>query len=233
MISFGVAIWAVSAAVLGLGLAFASEPIALLLHAVIAPLAAGLGAWVWFRRFGRRGPFDTAAVFAGVGLVANYLIYAVYARDGVVLVDNLAGALLPTLEIFVVTFVMGLIINVPHTVEVQVLVEAICPRVFKALREPDPAMPGTRTLTAEAPPTRIELAVTDTPAPIAHQTDHVVLERVDSNTRVTWTTRFEVESSPLAGRVGRRTANRLVEELTHQLEEKAVALARDARKQAA
>lgn len=156
MVTHALTLWGGSAAVLWLGLQWASEPVALAVHGVFVVVWAAVVASVWFTRFGRRGPVDTAAVFGGGTLVADFALWAFAARGGIEIVDNVAGVAIPLVVAGLVVFAIGMLVNVDHTVRVHGVVDGFQPEVFAALVEPEliqmhPAVRGLSATTDGEP----------------------------------------------------------------------------------
>ena len=223
MVAFGLAIWAGSAAWLWIGLQLAAEPVVIAGHALIVLAWAAVVAWVWFHRFGRRGPVDTALVFTGVPLILDFAAYAFAARGGVVLVESVVGVALPLLGVGVVVLLVGLLVNVPQSVEVTGLVRGFQPEVFDALAASDVPLSDADgslhdAVTEWDPPRTLAYQVPEPVLPFEHIVGDLSLERVDAGVIVTWRATLRVSAFPLSGFVGRREASRLAETLALHLD---------------
>ena len=70
----GLVIWAVCGAVMFAGLAFTSLTMALVLHALAAPIIAAVVTWFYFKRFHYTSPLVTALFFVAVVILMDVFV---------------------------------------------------------------------------------------------------------------------------------------------------------------
>jgi hypothetical protein len=99
--------WAACAAVMGALLATGSRTLALVVHAVAAPLIFVAVARHYFRERGARDPFPTALAFVFIVALLDLVVVAGLVQHSFALFASIAGTWLPFLLVFVATLVTG------------------------------------------------------------------------------------------------------------------------------
>lgn len=102
----GFAGWALCAATMGLLMSFASTTLAIVLHAIAAPLFFIVIARHYFMAYGARDPLATAAVWTAMVIGLDVVLAGVVLRDFAML-GSFAGAWLPFALIFGATWSTG------------------------------------------------------------------------------------------------------------------------------
>jgi hypothetical protein len=107
LIGHGLVGWALCAAVIGIGLAVTSLPIALTVHAVAAPVIFAGVAWVYFTRFNFTLPLYTAEAFALIVVFMDVFVVAMIIQKNFDMFQSFTGSWLPFILIFFSTLLTG------------------------------------------------------------------------------------------------------------------------------
>lgn len=105
------AVWALCGATMGIGLAFAPLPTALLVHAVAAPLIAAAVSTVYFTRFGGTQPLATAAFVLGFVALVDLFVVALLINRSLDMFRSVLGTWLPFALIFAATYATGVVVR--------------------------------------------------------------------------------------------------------------------------
>jgi len=109
--AFAIVGWAVCAAAIGIGFALMTERGALILHAIVAPIAfAGLS-WVYFTRFGYTRPLTTALLFVAIVVALDVVVVAVLILGSFAMFASPLGTWLPLFLIFTSTWATGTLVD--------------------------------------------------------------------------------------------------------------------------
>ena len=103
----GVVGWAICGATIGVGREVISMEAALLIHAVVAPLAFGLLAWHHFRRFPASSPGRTALMMLGIVVGLDGLVVAPLFERSYAMFRSVIGTWLPFASILAATYLAG------------------------------------------------------------------------------------------------------------------------------
>lgn len=101
------ALWALCAASMMIGLAVASEETALVVHAIGAPIFAGVVGWNYYRRFGYTTPLQTAAAFISFVVVVDFFLVALIINRSLEMFASLLGTWIPFALIFGSAYLVG------------------------------------------------------------------------------------------------------------------------------
>jgi hypothetical protein len=105
--AFAIVGWAICAAAIGIAFGLMTERGALILHAIVAPIAfAGLS-WVYFKRFGYTRPLTTALLFVAIVVALDVFVVAILIQRSVVMFASPLGTWIPLLLIFISTWATG------------------------------------------------------------------------------------------------------------------------------
>ena len=108
---FAIVGWAVCAATIGIGFRLMSEHGALVLHAIVAPIAfAGLS-WLYFTRFAYTPPLATALLFLAIVVALDVFVVALFIEKSFAMFASVLGTWVPLSLIFVSTWVTGVVVS--------------------------------------------------------------------------------------------------------------------------
>ena len=99
--------WALCFATMGIGMATTSLNNALIIHAIAAPIIFGCVAWVYFSRFYYTTPLQTALIFVGFVICADFLVVALIINRSLDMFASLLGTWIPFVLIFLSTYLVG------------------------------------------------------------------------------------------------------------------------------
>src|SRR4030066_936076 len=99
--------WALCFATMGIGMAVTTLSNALIIHAVASPIIFGIVAFVYFTRFHYTSPIQTALVFVGFVISADFFIVALIINQSLEMFASLLGTWIPFALIFLSTYVVG------------------------------------------------------------------------------------------------------------------------------
>ena len=80
---------------------------ALVVHAVGAPLIAGLVAWVYFKQFHYTTPLSTVGLFTGIVIFMDVFVVALLIEQSFTMFASFVGTRLPFALIFVAAYLTG------------------------------------------------------------------------------------------------------------------------------
>lgn len=103
--------WALCAATMGLLLAVGSLTVALVVHAIAAPIFFALVSRHYFAGRGAREPLTTALVFTGVVAALDLLVVAGAVQRSLEMFTSIAGTWLPFALIFLTTWATGTLMS--------------------------------------------------------------------------------------------------------------------------
>jgi hypothetical protein len=99
--------WAFCAAIMGIGPLMTSMRNTLILHAVAGPLAFGLLAFIYQKKYGHFSPMVTAAVFIAFVILVDFFLVAMLILKDYAMFDSVSGTWLPFILIFLVSYGAG------------------------------------------------------------------------------------------------------------------------------
>ncbi len=108
LLGFAFTGWAACTAVMGIGLAVTSLDVALVVHAVVAPIVFAILTIVYFRRFNDAGPLLTAVVFLAFVMAMDAVLIAGIVQRSFAMFASPLGTWIPFASIFGATFLAGL-----------------------------------------------------------------------------------------------------------------------------
>ncbi len=110
---FAIAGWVVCAAAIGIGFSLMTERGALILHAIVAPIAfAGLS-WFYFTRFAYTKPLTTALLFLAIVAALDVFVVALLIERSFVMFASVLGTWAPLILIFASTWATGILVYHP------------------------------------------------------------------------------------------------------------------------
>ncbi|MGP0091194.1 MAG: hypothetical protein ACLPKB_14720 [Xanthobacteraceae bacterium] len=108
VVTFALLGWGLCAASIGIGFSVTSQTMALIVHAIVAPVVfAGLS-WVYFTHFAYTTPLVTAALFLAVVAVLDLFVVALLILRSFTMFGSILGTWLPFGLIFAATWATGL-----------------------------------------------------------------------------------------------------------------------------
>ena len=99
--------WALCVASIGIGFAVTTQTMALVVHAIVAPVVFAALSWVYFTRFAYTTPLVTAALFLGIVAALDLVVVALFILRSFAMFGSLLGTWLPFVLIFVATWATG------------------------------------------------------------------------------------------------------------------------------
>lgn len=103
--------WALCFATIGIGMAVTSLEIALIAHAIAAPIIFSVISWFYFSRFNYTKPLATAFIFVTFIMAMDFVVVALMINRSLEMFTSLLGTWIPFALIFVSTYLTGLIVN--------------------------------------------------------------------------------------------------------------------------
>ncbi len=99
--------WALCFATMGIGLATMSLNNALIIHAIGAPIFFASVSLVYFKRFNYTTPLQTALIFVGFVILADFFVVALLINRSLDMFASLLGTWIPFALIFTATYLTG------------------------------------------------------------------------------------------------------------------------------
>ena len=107
LILHGLVGWALCAAVMGIGMAVTSIQVALVVHAIAAPVFFAAASWVYFTRFNFTLPLYTAEAFLVIVVLMDVFVVAMFIQKSFDMFQSFSGTWLPFILIFLSTLLTG------------------------------------------------------------------------------------------------------------------------------
>ena len=99
--------WGCCAAVIGIGRSVTTMQNTLIIHAVAVPVIFSLIAWVYFVKFKRTTPLQTALIFTGFVILMDGGLIAPFVEKSFAMFTSLLGLWIPLALIFITTYLVG------------------------------------------------------------------------------------------------------------------------------
>ena len=100
--------WALCAATMGIGMAILPMQIALIVHAIGAPIFFTAISLIYFKRFNYTSPLQTALIFTGFVIVVDFFVVALLINGSLEMFSGWLGTWIPFALIFASTYLTGL-----------------------------------------------------------------------------------------------------------------------------
>ncbi len=100
--------WLLCFAIMGLGMALWPLDVALIVHAIAAPIFFAGVSWVYFKKFNYTAPLVTAIFFTAFVIIVDFFVVALLINRSLEMFTSLIGTWIPLLLIFASTYVTGL-----------------------------------------------------------------------------------------------------------------------------
>jgi hypothetical protein len=107
--SFAIVGWAVCGAAIGIGFSLFTQTAALVLHALVAPVAFAMLSWLYFTRFAYTGPLATAALFLVIVAALDAFLVALAIERSFAMFASPLGTWIPLALIFGSTWATGVV----------------------------------------------------------------------------------------------------------------------------
>ena len=103
--------WGLCAAIMGIGMATLPLGVALIFHALAAPILFIFVSAFYFQRFAYTTPLNTAFIFALVVLFMDFFVVSLVVNRNLSMFANPLGVWIPLLLIFTATHITGLLVT--------------------------------------------------------------------------------------------------------------------------
>jgi hypothetical protein len=100
--------WLLCAATMGIGMSLTTMEIALVIHAVAAPIFFAAISMVYYSKFNYSGPLATATIFVGFVIVVDFFVVGLLINRSLVMFASLLGTWIPFALIFTSTLLVGM-----------------------------------------------------------------------------------------------------------------------------
>ena len=107
IVALALVIWTICGAAMFAGMALASMTVALIAHAVAAPIVAAAVSWFYFKRFHYTSPLVTAVFFTAVVILMDVVVVALLIEKSFEMFGSILGTWIPFALIFTATYVTG------------------------------------------------------------------------------------------------------------------------------
>jgi hypothetical protein len=107
LLALALIIWAACGAVMFAGMAMTSLDVALIVHALAAPLIAAIVSWFYFKRFHYTSPLATAVFFTSVVILMDLFVVAMLIEKSFAMFASILGTWIPFALIFLATYLTG------------------------------------------------------------------------------------------------------------------------------
>jgi hypothetical protein len=107
IVAHALAVWMLCGALMFTGMSLLPLDYALVIHAIGAPIIAGLVAWVYFKQFHYTTPLVTACLFVGIVILMDFFVVALVIERSFAMFASLIGTWLPFVLIFMTTYLAG------------------------------------------------------------------------------------------------------------------------------
>ncbi len=99
--------WTICGVIMFIGTAVTSEFIALIIHAIAAPIIFAVVYSYYFKRYDFTTPLETALLFVGFVLLMDFFVVALFINRSLAMFGNVLGTWIPFVLIFISTYYTG------------------------------------------------------------------------------------------------------------------------------
>lgn len=99
--------WTLCGAIMFIGTAVTSEFIALIIHAVAAPIIFAVVTTYYFKKYDFTTPLETAILFVGFVVLMDFFVVALLINRSLGMFGNVLGTWIPFVLIFISTYYTG------------------------------------------------------------------------------------------------------------------------------
>jgi len=100
--------WTICGVIMFIGTAVTSEFIALIIHAIAAPIVFAVVSSYYFKRYDFTTPLETALLFVAFVLLMDFFVVALLIEGNLRMFGNVLGTWIPFILIFIATYYTGL-----------------------------------------------------------------------------------------------------------------------------
>lgn len=104
-------VWALCGAIMFIGMSIWSMDTTLTIHAIGAPIIAGVVSLVYFKKFNYTSPLLTAVLFVGFVILVDFFLVAMIINKSFEMFQSFIGTWLPFILIFCATYVIGRLVG--------------------------------------------------------------------------------------------------------------------------
>ena len=99
--------WTICGAIMFIGTEVTSEFIALIIHAVAAPIIFAVVSSYYYKKYDLTTPLETAALFVGFVVLLDFVLVALIINKSLAMFGNVLGTWIPFALIFISTYYTG------------------------------------------------------------------------------------------------------------------------------
>jgi len=99
--------WTLCGVVMFIGTAITSEFIALIIHAIAAPIIFAVVSSFYFKKYDITTPLETAALFVAFVVLMDFIVVALLINKSLAMFGNVLGTWIPFVLIFISTYYTG------------------------------------------------------------------------------------------------------------------------------
>jgi hypothetical protein len=99
--------WTLCGVVMFIGTAVTTEFIALIIHAVAAPIIFAVVSSFYFKKYDLTTPLETAALFVAFVVLLDFVVVALLINKSLAMFGNVLGTWIPFVLIFISTYYTG------------------------------------------------------------------------------------------------------------------------------
>jgi len=99
--------WTICGVIMFIGTAVTSEFIALIIHAIAAPIIFAVVSSYYFKKYDFTTPLETALLFVGFVLLVDFFVVALFINRSLAMFGNVLGTWIPFILIFASTYYTG------------------------------------------------------------------------------------------------------------------------------
>ncbi len=99
--------WTICGAIMFIGTAVTTEFIALIIHALAAPIIFAVVSSVYFKKYDLTTPLETAALFVAFVVLLDFVIVALLINKSLAMFGNVLETWIPFVLIFISTYYTG------------------------------------------------------------------------------------------------------------------------------
>lgn len=103
----GLIIWVLCGMTMYIGMSITTIEVALIIHAIAAPIFACLISFIYFKKFNYINPFITAIIFVAIAMLLDVFLVALVIEQSFEMFTSFIGTWLVFILIFTVTFLTG------------------------------------------------------------------------------------------------------------------------------
>ena len=107
IIIHGLIIWVLCGLTMYIGMSVTTIEVALIIHAIAAPIFACLISYIYFKKFNYTTPLITAIIFVAIAILLDIFIVALVIEQSFEMFTSFIGTWLVFLLIFTATFLTG------------------------------------------------------------------------------------------------------------------------------